>query len=265
VRFLYLRDPLFLFCVATYFVNRFVLKAVWDRGFVHEYLNDLICIPFWVPIMLSAQRLVGLRDNDASPRPGELVLPLIIWSWVFEIILPRMERFGDRFVADHLDVLCYALGALLAGLFWQWWYDDGRPKLPEEPRGGTPASAGEFERVGGVAEARLGETLTGGVVKEEAILLADPDGMGAQQTRPLHLEVEAARPAGALQHTLKERCRLRFEPVVLAENCSDMRAQGIQRGQRNDCVHGSSGDFRPGRNPRDRADLSLLSAGRPRR
>ena len=121
MRFRYLRDPLFLLCVATYFVNRLVLKSVWKDGFAHEHLNDLICIPFWVPIMLFAQRRLGLRD-DAPPRPGELVIPLVLWSWVFEILLPAIDRVRDRFVADHLDVMYYALGALGAGIFWRWWY-----------------------------------------------------------------------------------------------------------------------------------------------
>ena len=123
MRFLYLRDPLFLLCVVTYFVNRLVLKSIWKEGFVHEHLNDLICVPFWVPIMLFAQRRLGLRDSDCRPRPGELIIPLIIWSWVFEIILPQTNGLGDRFVADHLDILYYSLGALLAGLFWRWFYN----------------------------------------------------------------------------------------------------------------------------------------------
>jgi hypothetical protein len=127
--FLYLRDPLFLFCLATYFVNRFVLKKIWDSGFVHEHLNDLICIPFWVPIMLFCQRRLGLRSSDESPRPGELVIPLLIWSWLFEIILPRTELMAGYCVADYLDIVYYALGALMAAVFWRWWY---RPR--KEPR-----------------------------------------------------------------------------------------------------------------------------------
>src|SRR5262245_23998286 len=117
MRFLYLRDPLFLLCVATYFVNRLVLKSVWKTGFVHEHLNDLICIPFWVPIMLYTQRLLGLREGDTIPRPGELIIPLVVWSWVFEIILPKTALFSGLCVADHVDILYYALGALVAGLF----------------------------------------------------------------------------------------------------------------------------------------------------
>lgn len=120
MRFRYLRDPLFLVCLATYFINRLVLKSVWQEGFVHEHLNDLICIPFWVPIMLFAQRRLGLRD-DSPPRPHELVIPLVLWSWVLEVILPAIALDG-RFVADHLDIVCYAIGALAAGVFWWFWY-----------------------------------------------------------------------------------------------------------------------------------------------
>jgi hypothetical protein len=122
VPFGYLRDPLFLFCLLTYIVNRLVLKSIWKEGFVHEHLNDLLCLPFWVPIMLFAQRRLGLRDSDDSPRPGELVIPLLVWSWVFEILLPELPFLRGRFVADPLDILYYSLGALLAGLFWKWWY-----------------------------------------------------------------------------------------------------------------------------------------------
>src|ERR1700746_840251 len=118
MRFRYLCDPLFLLCLATYFVNRFVFKAIWKDGFVHEHLNDLICIPFWVPIMVFAQRKLGLRHNDDSPRPGEVVIPLVVWSWVFEILLPTTGILGERCVGDYVDILYYSLGALLAGTFW---------------------------------------------------------------------------------------------------------------------------------------------------
>lgn len=122
MRFLYLRDPLFLLCVAAYFINRLLLKHLWSSGFVHSHLNDLICIPFWVPIMIFAQRQLGCRADDDPPRPLELVIPLIVWSWVFEIWLPSTGWLGDRCTADYLDVVYYAVGALVASLFWKWWY-----------------------------------------------------------------------------------------------------------------------------------------------
>ena len=116
MRFLYLRDPLFLFCVATYFVNRFILKSIWKTGFVHDSLNDLICIPFRVPIMLSAHGDSVRRNIDNSPEASEIVIPLILWSWIFEIILPATTILGKWSVADYMDIFYYALGAVIAAL-----------------------------------------------------------------------------------------------------------------------------------------------------
>jgi hypothetical protein len=122
VRFHYLRDPLFLVCVGAYFVNRWVLKRIWDGGFLHEHFNDLICIPFWVPIMLWMQRTVGMRPRDDVPHAHEVVIPLLLWSWVFEFLLPANSYFSRWCTRDYLDIVYYALGALLAALFWTWWY-----------------------------------------------------------------------------------------------------------------------------------------------
>jgi hypothetical protein len=130
VRFGYLRDPLFVACVLTYLVNRVVLKRVWENGFVHEHLNDVICIPFWVPVMLWGQRRLGLRRSDGPPEAAEVVIPLVAWSWAFEILLPATGWLGPWCVADHRDVLCYALGALGAGVFWRWWYGEPEDLRP---------------------------------------------------------------------------------------------------------------------------------------
>src|SRR5690242_306095 len=95
--FRYLRDPLFLFCVVLYFVNRLLLKPFLHDGFVgaflHDSLNDVICIPFWVPIMVWMMRKVKLRTSDAVPQGAEILIPLLLWSWFFELILPKLAPF----------------------------------------------------------------------------------------------------------------------------------------------------------------------------
>jgi hypothetical protein len=128
VRFRYLRDPLFLVCVAIYFVNRLILKEIWQAGFVHEHLNDLICIPFWVPIMLWIERRLRLRRDDGPPEAIEVMLPLLLWSWLFEIVLPKTELLGSYCTADHRDVFYYSAGALGAAVFWRWYYGEGEGK-----------------------------------------------------------------------------------------------------------------------------------------
>jgi len=122
--FLYLRDPLFLCCVLVYFVNRLIFKNVWPTGFVHEHLNDLICIPLWVPIMLWVERLLMLRPDDRPPDAIEVIVPLLVWSWVFEMILPGTEMFGRYCTADAWDIVYYSLGAVGAAIIWRWWYGD---------------------------------------------------------------------------------------------------------------------------------------------
>jgi hypothetical protein len=88
-RSLYLRDPLFLACVLAYFVNRWAMKPLMGGGFLHDHLNDLVCIPFWVPIMLWGQRRLGYRRSDGAPLAGEILIPLFVWSWFFEFVVPR--------------------------------------------------------------------------------------------------------------------------------------------------------------------------------
>ena len=124
--FRYLRDPLFLICLTTYFVNRFVLKSIWHAGFFHEHLNDLICIPFCVPIMLWTERRTGLRSDDEIPRASEVMIPLAVWSVVFELYLPRTAYFGRWCTSDFRDIMYYALGAAAAAVFWRWWYAPDR-------------------------------------------------------------------------------------------------------------------------------------------
>ena len=131
MRFAYLRDPLFVVCVAAYFLNRLLLKRIWDDGFWHDHFNDLICIPFWVPILLWLQRQLGLRPDDAIPRASEIVIPLLIWSWVFEFYLPEANWIGPPHVSDYRDIVYYAAGAAMAAIFWRVWYQ--RPERQSAP------------------------------------------------------------------------------------------------------------------------------------
>ncbi len=120
--FRYLRDPLFLACVAAYFVNRWLIKPQVTGGFFHTSFNDLICIPFWVTPLVWITRRTGLRNHDRRPGGVELLMPLIVWSFVFEVWLPQTAAFRAVSTADPFDIFWYTCGALAASLFWDWWY-----------------------------------------------------------------------------------------------------------------------------------------------
>jgi hypothetical protein len=124
--FRYLRDPLFLFCVALYFINRLLLKPHIHGGvigaLIHGYVNDLLCLPFWVPIMVWMMHKTHLRTGDAPPQSVEILVPLLLWSWYFKLVLPSLGSPPHLTVSDPYDILCYTIGALLANMFWRCYY-----------------------------------------------------------------------------------------------------------------------------------------------
>jgi CheY-like chemotaxis protein len=104
-------------------------------------------------------------------------------------------------------------------------------------------SGDKLERVGRLAQLHHGETHARSVVKEDAVLLASPDGGRAQEARAAHLEHQPARLAAAQQHALKQRGLPGVEGVVAAEGFEDEGAQLFQGGQRSDGIHRGSGLF----------------------
>jgi hypothetical protein len=114
-RFLYCRDPLFLIGCVAYAFNRWVLKPHTTSHFLHGYFNDLWLIPCALPPILWLHRRLGLRGDDGFPRVSEIALHLVFWSVLFEYIGPKIM---PHTVGDPFDVLAYAVGAVVAGLWW---------------------------------------------------------------------------------------------------------------------------------------------------
>lgn len=119
-RYLYLRDPVFLTSVALYFVNRFIAKPLegLHGGFFHNWGNDLLCIPLFLPICLWFYRRIGLRTNDGYPTRFEMLSHLIVWSYYFVWAAPRMGGIYSWKVSDPWDVLAFSAGTAVAALFW---------------------------------------------------------------------------------------------------------------------------------------------------
>ena len=124
--FRYLKDPLFLTCFAAYWLHRIARQWGITVPILDAYLNDLICVGFWVPIMLWAHHKLGLRTHDDPPEGVEIVIPAIIWALVFEVVLPASRLWSPYAVADPNDVCCYFAGGLAAVIFWRWHYDRRR-------------------------------------------------------------------------------------------------------------------------------------------
>lgn len=114
-RFAYLRDPLFLFSVGAYVLNRCLLKPLLPSPFLHGYFADLLMIPAALPGTLWAQRLAGVRQHDRAPSLIEVFLHLAVWAIICEYIGPV---FFHRGASDIWDVAAYTAGAIVSCLWW---------------------------------------------------------------------------------------------------------------------------------------------------
>ena len=72
--------------------------------------------------MLFVMRKIRLRNTDIPPTASEILIPLIIWSWVFEAYLPFTTFFKRLATSDYFDIFTYTVGAVLATIFWKLWY-----------------------------------------------------------------------------------------------------------------------------------------------
>ncbi len=104
-----LRHPLFVFCFGLFCLNQALEQAqvyVWP---LHAYLDDLLCLPISLQIVLAVQR--AYFKNPAMVLPVEhIVFAVVAYSLVFELVLPFYKPI---YTADALDVLAYTLGAML--------------------------------------------------------------------------------------------------------------------------------------------------------
>lgn len=120
--FRYCRDPVFLLSAAAWLINRRLEELSLSPRLLQWYLNDFVCLPFFLPPMLLILRRMGLRSHDGRPTSVEVLLPVFIWAIVFEVFLPLMPTFHGKANSDPLDVVAYFAGGATALFGWQCLY-----------------------------------------------------------------------------------------------------------------------------------------------
>lgn len=116
--FRYIADPICIGLLLIYALNRWLLKPHGIGGaFTQGYLNDVLCLPLFLPMILKVQRLLRIRNHDGPPRVWEILQHWVIFSVLFEIVLPQYPQYF-RTTADEMDVVAYLAGGLIA---WAWW------------------------------------------------------------------------------------------------------------------------------------------------
>ncbi|MEI6714287.1 MAG: hypothetical protein WCO60_11080 [Verrucomicrobiota bacterium] len=115
--FRYFRDPLCLGATLIYILNRTIFKPAFGTHvpLLRNHLDDFLLIPAALPFLLWIFRKLNLRSNDIRPTAQEITTWTIVWSFLFEGIFPVLV---PKATADWRDVLAYAIGAVVAWIFW---------------------------------------------------------------------------------------------------------------------------------------------------
>ncbi|MBS0632143.1 MAG: class I SAM-dependent methyltransferase [Verrucomicrobia bacterium] len=114
-RFRYALDPLCVGACVAYAVCRWVIRPHWTGLFWHGYSTDCLFIPAALPLLLWVQRQLGLRSHDRYPDWPEIGINFAVWSVAAEGVAPFIFKTA---VGDWMDVVAYASGALVAGVWW---------------------------------------------------------------------------------------------------------------------------------------------------
>ena len=122
--FRYGLDPLCVAACILYAINRFWFRHFSGIPFFIGQFDDSLLIPCALPPVLWMQRRLGLRDHDRFPDITEIGFHLVVWSAIAEGIAPH---FIHRATGDWKDVIAYAIGALVAGIWWRLWVQAKRP------------------------------------------------------------------------------------------------------------------------------------------
>lgn len=103
-----LQHPLFLICFFLFCLNRALEQAqvyVWP---LYAYLDDLLCLPLTLGLILAVQR-VYFRNQAMVVPVRHIIFAAAAFGFCFELLLPL---YKPLYTADVLDVVAYTVGAI---------------------------------------------------------------------------------------------------------------------------------------------------------
>ncbi len=103
-------NPYFFLAVLLFAANQMIEAAGIVVPALHSYLDDLLCLPIVLAIVLGVQRKVIVRDADYLLPASHTLFAVALYGLLFEVLLPY---FFQRGTADALDWLLYAAGGVL--------------------------------------------------------------------------------------------------------------------------------------------------------
>jgi len=107
---------LYGFLVFLYLVIRYLRRIHQIIPFVNSYLNDILCLPIILGLVLFIIRKWVIRNPDYYFSIYHILFTAVVFSLYFEWYLPQRDF---RFTSDFFDVLAYFSGGILFFLYFQ--------------------------------------------------------------------------------------------------------------------------------------------------
>jgi hypothetical protein len=85
---------------------------------MHDYFNDVLLLPIFLPVSLLINRWLGLRRDDRSPSLIEVGGYFLLWSALFQLVFPRHAWLFRHSTDDPYNVVAFGIGGLVAWLTW---------------------------------------------------------------------------------------------------------------------------------------------------
>lgn len=117
----YLADPTCVAGIALYWAHRTWIKpTAWGgHGLLHDYLNDFLLIPVFLPPALMLQRWVGIRRHDRPPSAAEVATHVGLWSVLFVVVFPHFAWLYRNSTADPYNAVAFAVGGVAGWSVWK--------------------------------------------------------------------------------------------------------------------------------------------------
>lgn len=111
-----LKHPLFIICALLFGINQILERYFhYHLPYIHAYLDDLLCMPVLLSILLFLQRSITLRNPNYTFHIAHIIVAIITCSLYFEVYLPYY--YPTKYIADPLDIIAYCIGGFV---FWKW-------------------------------------------------------------------------------------------------------------------------------------------------
>ncbi|MBC5994168.1 hypothetical protein [Pontibacter cellulosilyticus] len=125
-----LLQPVFLLSVVLFCLNQGLEQLqlyIWP---LHTHLDDLLCLPVVLTLILAAERVYFRNPYFVLPRTYTISTALL-FSLVFELLLPVLHA---KYTSDIWDVAAYGVGAAI----FEFWINEPAAQVkPKNETAGT--------------------------------------------------------------------------------------------------------------------------------